>query len=210
MERLVHISMLMVWLAVSGGTIFAQPQAPDLMVTLRDVAGAPVAGVTVIVRDTGAQELARASTDTQGTTTFAGLAERQVRVALAGVLPNGIKLYQPGDDAVGIRLLLDPAPAALDLRCAADGMVVPDPAAMAREPGIPIATAAAALPTAPIASPVAGEAAAPPPAVTQPLAAATAPDTAAPGSGSIWFGLVVLALLIGVGVGIVVIQRRAQ
>lgn len=212
MVRLVLLQVVIVWLAVSGGAALAQTQPPDLTVTLRDAAGAPVAGVTAIVRDaSGAHDLARAPTDDQGVAAFAGLTERQVRVAIVGRLPHGTALYQPGDDRAGIRLLLAPAPATLDLRCAADGMVVPDPAAMAREPGIPIATAAAPIPRAPIAPTIAiAQVVVPPPAATQPLVGTTALDAAAVESGQIWFGLALLALLIGAGVGIAMIQRRAQ
>ena len=216
MYRLLFISLLVVWLAVNGGVARAQPQPPDLIVTLRDVANAPLAGVTVTVRDSGGSHtLAQAATDVHGAATFANLMESQVRVAITGTLPNGTKLYQPGNDATGISLLLDPLPANLALRSAADGMIVPDPAAMAREPGVPIATEVAVIPTAPVASPmlVAQAAAPPPPAVRRspsgaPEIAVTADERADGSSGQIWFGVAALTLLVGAGVGIVVVQRR--
>ncbi len=212
MYRLLCISMLIIWFALHGGVARAQPQPPDLTVTLHDVVGAPLAGVTVIVRDAGAAHtLAQAATDAHGAATFANLMESQVRVAIAGTLPNGTKLYQPGNDAAGISLLLDPLPTMLALRSAADGMIVPDPAAMAREPGVPIATEVAVIPTARVASPVSvAQASAALPVAVHPLAAPTATEPAGLASGQTWFGVVLLALLIGAGVGIVVIQRRAQ
>ena len=212
MYRLLFISLIVAWLAVNGGVALAQTQPPDLTVTLHDVVGAPLAGVTVIVRDAGASHtLAQAATDASGIATFANLMDSQVRVAITGTLPNGTKLYQPGNDAAGISLLLNPLPFTLALRSAADGMIVPDPAAMAREPGVPISTNVAAIPTARVASPVPIVQ-----AVAPPLAAAGAPALAATvdvstsrSSGQIWFGVAALILLIGVGIGIVVLQRRS-
>jgi hypothetical protein len=215
MYRLMLVSLIVAWLAVNGGVARAQTQPPDLTVTLHDVANAPLSGVTVIVRDAGGSHtLAQAATDANGVATFVGLMESQVRVVIMGTLPNGTRLYQPGNDAIGISLLLDPLPTTLDLRSAADGMIVPDPAAMAREPGVPVATDVAALPTAPIASPIPMvQAIAPPPVAAPPAAAnasslpasAHAPEGA---NGLVWYGVVALALLIGAGVGIVVVQRR--
>src|SRR5690348_9791736 len=108
MYRLFFISLMIVWLAVYGGVALAQGQSPDLTVTLHDVVGAPLPGVTVIVRDpSGSQTLAQAATDTNGAASFTHLMESQVRVAVLGTLPNGTKLYQPGNDAAGISLLLN-------------------------------------------------------------------------------------------------------
>jgi len=210
MNRLVCISLIVIWLAVNGGVARAQTQPPDLTVTLHDVVGVPLAGVTVIVRDAGASHtLAQAATDANGAATFANLMESQVRVAVVGTLPNGTKLYQPGNDAAGISLLLDPLPATLELRSAADGMIVPDPAAMARERGIPIATEVVVIPTAPVAPTVSvAQAIAPPPAAAPQVAADAITEGAGLASGQIWFGVVLLALLIGAGIGIVVVQRR--
>jgi hypothetical protein len=217
MYRLLCICVLVAWLAVNGGVARGQRQPPDLTVTLHDVVGAPLSGVIVIVRDGGgSHRLAQAATDANGVATFANLMETQVRVAIVGALPNGTRLYQPGNDAAGISLLLDPLPTTLALRSAADGMIVPDPAAMARESGIPIATEAVVIPTAPVAPTVSlAQAIAPPPAA-RPAAAAGAPAIAvtadAPSSGSseqFWFGVAALILLVGAGIGIVAIQRRS-
>ena len=213
MYRFLLISLLVAWLAVNGGVAHAQTQPPELTVTLHDVVGAPLAGVTVIVRDAGASHtLAQAATDVNGAATFAHLMESQVRVVIVGTLPNGTKLYQPGLDAAGISFLLSMLPATLALRSATDGMIAPDPAAMAREPGVPIATSMAAIPTAPIAPTVSvAQVAAPPPAAAGVrVIAATADVSASGGNGQLWFGLAALFLLISAGIGILVVQRRAQ
>jgi hypothetical protein len=209
---------MVAWLAVNGGVAWAQTQPPDLIVTLHDVVGAPLAGVTVIIRDAGASHtLAQAVTDTKGAATFANLMESQVRVVVVGTLPNGTKLYQPGNDAAGISLLRSTLPFTLALRSAADGMIVPDPATMAREPGVPIATNVPVIPTAPVAPTVSiAQAVAPPPAAAPRAVtgaqeiAATANERAGGSSGQIWFGVAALTLLISAGIGIVVVQRRAQ
>jgi len=209
--------LILVWLAVSGGAALAQGQKPDLSVTLRDAVNAPLGGITVIVRDqTGTRDLAHAATDARGVATFSGLTESQVRVAIAGTLPNGTRFYHMGNDATGITLLLDPPPTILDLRSETDGKIVPDPATMAaREPGIPLATDVAVVPTAPLATPIPlVQASAPAPAAA-PLAAAgeRAVDTngsaSEGGSWQIWFGVALLVLLIGGAIGIIVVQRRA-
>src|SRR5262245_60141304 len=194
MYRLLFISLVVVWLAVHDGAALAQTQPPDLTVTLHDVVGTPLPGVIVIVRDaSGSQTLAQAATDPNGAASFAHLMESQVRVAILGTLPNGTKLYQPGNDAAGISLLLNPLPFTLALRSAADGMIVPDPAAMAREPGVPIATQVAVIPTAPIASPMlVAQAAAPPPAAAPQVAAHAATESSGLVSGQIWFGIAAL------------------
>jgi hypothetical protein len=213
MHRLLFIRVLMLWVALSGQVVRAQEQ-PELLVTLHDVAGTPLVGVNVIVRDaSGTRDLERAATDGQGVASFAHLSDRAVRVAVVGTLPNGTRLYQPGNDATGVSLWLDAGPVMLDLRSAADGMVVPDPATMtALEPGVPIATAAVAFPTAPIAAPIpAAQPNIPSPVVAPMVEAApmTGAETPPAASAPTWLGVVALALLLAAGIGIVVVQRRA-
>jgi hypothetical protein len=209
------VPCIVIWLAMSRAAL-AQGQPPDLTVTFHDVAGAPAAGVTVIVRDEGGHELARATTDAHGVATFSGLPESQVRVVIAGTLLNGTKLYQPGNDAQGIALLLDPPPTVLDLRSETDGMVVPDPATMAAlEPGVPVATGVVAVPTAPIATqiplaPTPFSQSAPAPGSAAASVVPIERDTPAEGGrGQVWLGIGLLAVLIGAGIGIVVVQRRS-
>lgn len=217
MYRLLFISFMVVWLAVNCGIAHGQTQPPDLTVTLHDVVNAPLPGVTVIVRDaSGSQTLAQAATDTNGAASFTHLMESQVRVAVLGTLPNGTKLYQPGNDAAGISLLLNPLSFTLALRSAADGMIAPDPAAMAREPGVPVAASTVAVPTAPVAfTDPTGQAISPrvtaAPTIAVGASATTAdPDVSAThSSGQFWLGLAVLILLISAGIGIVVVQRRS-
>jgi hypothetical protein len=212
MYRLLFISLLVAWISLQGGIALAQPQSPDLTVTLHDVAGAPLVGATVIVRDaSGSQTLAQATTDANGAASFAHLMESQVRIAIVGTLPNGTKLYQPGNDATGISFLLNPLPATLALRSEADGMIIPDPAAMAREIGVPVATAGAAIPTAPIAPTVSvAQAVAAPPAAVPAIVVSTAAAPSSTGNQQIWLGVAALILLIGAGIGILVVQRRAE
>jgi hypothetical protein len=89
-------------------------------------------------------------------------------------------------------------------------MIVPDPAAMARESGVPIATEVAVIPTAPIASPMlVAQAAALPPAAAPQVAAHAATESSGLVSGQIWFGIAALIFLISAGIGIIVVQRRA-
>ena len=211
MDRRVIIGVLILWLALGGWTISAQ-ERPDLVVTLHDVANTPLVGVNVSIRDTsGTRDLARAATDAQGVAIFAKLTERAVRVAVAGALPGGARLYQPGNDAAGVSVWLEGAPTQLDLRSAADGMVAPDPATMtALEPGVPVATVVIAFPTAPIASAVSvvqevAPTAAVPVAVDTPNVPMEPPAI----SGVTWLGFVALALLLVAGIGIVLVQRRA-
>jgi len=107
------------------------PTTPDLIVTVRDVRGAPLAGLTVQIRagaDTPA--LAQVHTDAQGQAMFATITVSQVRVRLIGTLASGVQLYQIGADAQGIAVFLGPPPTALDLRVDSDGMVLPDPITM--------------------------------------------------------------------------------
>lgn len=201
MKRLsLALSCITLWLALGWTSAFAQDPPPDLIVVLHDVQGAPIAGATVIVRDgSGTRELARTTSDARGVASFTQLAERQVRVAVAGTLPNGARLYQPGADAPGIALLLDSSPAALDLRSERDGMVRPDPATMAAlEQGVPVATQAAPVPRAPIAPEWIGRA---------PLAPMAKP--AERGQGPLWLGVGALITLVGAGIGIVMMQRRS-
>jgi hypothetical protein len=212
MYRVLLVCFVVAVLAVNGGVALAQTQPPDLTVTLHDVAGAPLPGVSVTVRDAGAtQTLAQAATDASGAATFATLMESQVRVVVAGTLSNGTTLYQPGNDADGISFLLNPLPATLALRSEADGMIVPDPAAMAREIGVPVATEVAIIPTAPIAPTVAVAqiVASPSVAADTPVTASTADIPASGSSEQIWLGVALLIFLIGAGIGILVVQRRS-
>jgi hypothetical protein len=104
---------------------------PDLMVTVRDVRGAPLAGLTVQIR-AGADTpiLGQAVTNAYGQAVFATISVSQVRVRVIGPLASGAQLYQPGADAPGVALFLGPPPTTLDLRVDTDGMVLPDPVTM--------------------------------------------------------------------------------
>ena len=107
------------------------PTRPDLIVTVRDVHGAPLLGLTVQIR-AGADSpiVAQEVTNAQGQALFAAISVGQVQVRVTGTLASGERLYQPGLDASGIVLFLGPPPTTLDLRVDPDGSVLPDPATM--------------------------------------------------------------------------------
>jgi hypothetical protein len=198
----------------AGVAARAQPyDPPDLIVELRDVNGAGIVGVTVIVRgDSGGRELARAKTDAQGIASFAGLSENVVRVAVEGALPGGTRLYLLGNDAEGIALLLSEPPARLDLRSEPNGMVIPDPATMiAPDTGVPTNpdALAAALPTAPLALAttltVATPAMIP---TTGPAGGATSETPIAATRTSLWPGVLLLATLCAAIVAAVMLHLR--
>ena len=110
-------------------SIWAQdstPPTPDLVVTVRDGGGAPLAGVTVQIR-TGANTpiLAQALSTAQGQAMFANITVSQVRVRVLGTLASGAQLYQIGADAQGVAVFLGPPPTTLDLRVDSDGWYCP-------------------------------------------------------------------------------------
>jgi hypothetical protein len=211
---------LIVWLALSASPAFAQ-DAPDLIVTLKDINNAPLGGATVIIRDgSGSRDIARATTDAQGVASFSTLMETDIRVAVEGQLPNGAKYFQPGNDARGIAMGLSAGTNRMNLLADTDGMIAPDPLTMsALEPGIPLATeTGATFPTAPVAQPrvtaTARDAVTLPTSQARPglASAATAPAAGAVSSATtplmIWLGVALLVVLIGAGVGIIVLGRR--
>ena len=211
----VLIISLICWLLIGAGdAAYAQSQdPPDLIVQLRDVNGAGIVGITVIVRDdSGGRELARATTDNQGIASFAGLTENAVRVAVVGALPAGVRLHQVGNDAQGIALLLSEPPTQLDLRSEADGMVIPDPATLiapdtgvSANAGVPVV----ALPTAPLARPPTLAPVTPAMVPTTGPAGVTPPDVpVVSASASLWPGLLLLAGLCAAIVAVVVLQLR--
>jgi cell division protein YceG involved in septum cleavage len=216
------IVTLLLWLVVSAGGALSQG-APALVVTLKDINERPVAGVRVVVRDsTGERDIARATTDTQGTTSFAMLNASDIRVAVEGQLKSGVKLFQPGNDARGMLVFLRSGTTHVDLLTDVDGLIAPDPRTMAAlEPGIPVATAPTALlPTAPLAARPTATAIR---AIPQPTfltlsdrtggasLAGNAVDAQAPEAAVspalIWLGLGLLALFIGCGIGILIVLR---
>ena len=148
----------MVLLALVPGASLAQDAPPVLDIRLRDVAGVGIPGVTVELRDrSGTTVLARATTDRGGMAAFGTLPINEVRVHLAGRLPDGTPLQLPGQDRGGIALTVA-APLRLEVRSETDGTVRPDPATeLALEPGVAIDDALtpfdpATIPTAPRAS----------------------------------------------------------
>lgn len=207
------ILRVLLWLVVSGGVALGQ-EAPVLLVSLRDTNDKPVAGARVIIRDSaGERDIARRATDAHGVATFAALNESDIRVAIEGQLPNGAKLYQPGNDARGMLVFLRAPTTRVNLLADSDGLVAPDPLTMsALEAGIPVVTAAASLfPTATASR-----------ATPQPTLAALAGRGAdvGPAGGTAeteaasaqanpvlsWLVYSLLGLLIGLGIGFLVFQ----
>jgi hypothetical protein len=129
--RVVFGCMVVLLVPASVWAQDSTPTTPDLIVTVRDVRGAPLAGLTVQIRagaDTPA--LAQVRTDTQGQAVFATISVSQVRVRVLGTLVSGAQLYQIGADAQGVAVFLGPPPTTLDLRVDSDGMVLPNPVTM--------------------------------------------------------------------------------
>lgn len=210
----------------------AQDAPPALIVRLRDVAGAGVAGVTVIVTDqSGATVLGRATTDATGGAAFGPLRVGDVRVRVEGRLADGTLLVQPGADAHGIAVILGGPSVTLELRSETDGTVLPDPEAeLTLEPGVaapritvdpaqvpsaspasaPMEPTVAAFPTAPLANTVAAVPPARPasspdstPHAEPQASSATAPAEAP--AAPRWLGLVLLAVL-GLALAIMVFE----
>jgi hypothetical protein len=183
----------------------AQELPPDLIVRLRDSADAGISNISVIARDASGHELVRASTDASGRATFARLPVSEVRVAVQGSLPNGKPLSLPGQDAPGIRLLLDSPPVQLDLRAEADGLVRPDPATMiAPEVGVPIEIVLPAQ-TAGAATPRPTPSATSLPSLN--IVASSEPGTS---NSFSWPGLFLLIFLAGAATLVILLARRGR
>lgn len=185
----------------------AQEPEPALIVRLRDVQDAGIAGATVQVTDaSGSVTLGRAVTDATGTATFGPLPATDVRVLVQGRLADGTLLAQPGADAQGIAVILGVPALRLELRSEADGTVLPDPALeLTLEPGIPLDEWAAfdpALvpPTPPAPADVATSVAAMPAVPTSSLATPELQVSPAPmetpAAAPPWFGFLLLGVLL--------------
>lgn len=185
--------LLLALLLALPGLVQAQG-AVTLVVRLRDLTSVGVVGAQITVRDAaGAHELARATTDQHGRTSIVLPELAAVRVAVAGVLPDGTPLVQRGQDSQGIWLMLDGPQVALDLRIEPDGAVVPDPATMIA-PDVPLAV----VPATPVVSmPVS-------PALPMRVA-----PRAAPAEGSSMALAPLLLLALGIALGGVVLAWRS-
>ncbi|NJO84761.1 MAG: hypothetical protein HC828_19675 [Blastochloris sp.] len=185
----------------------AQEPEPALIVRLRDVQEAGVAGATVQVTDaSGSVTLGRAVTDATGSAAFGPLPASDVRVLVQGRLADGTPLAQPGADAQGLAVILGAPALRLELRSETDGTVVPDPTlSLTLEPGIPFdewaALDPALVPPAPPApADLAATVAAIPTVPTASLATPEQYDTNAPLAESptaapAWFGFLLLGVL---------------
>lgn len=216
---------LTLWLSlgllIMPSAALAQGFPPDLIVRLRDASGAGISGVTVIVRDQSrSRELGRVTTDENGRAELTGVEEPAVRVLIQGQVA-GTVLYQPGEDADGIRLSFETRPAQLDLRVGADGMVLPDPETMIDpDPSIAdeelelvdVVATIQALPEAP-AAPIVVEPAATAPPAAAPIAGpallvAVVKTEPPPAQSPAWLGWLLVVLFVGMcGVGAFAYQR---
>jgi hypothetical protein len=128
-----------------------EPATTDLVVTLRDEAGAGIADAAVVVRAAeGEAILATARTDREGQAQLSTLSTPIVRVLVRGQLPTGVALTLSGQDAAGIRVFLDNAPVRLDLRVADEGRVVPDVTMFVEERAGAVASAVPIVPLNPL------------------------------------------------------------
>jgi hypothetical protein len=129
--RMVFGCMVVLLIPASVWPQDSTPTIPDLIVTVRDMRGAPLAGLTVQIRaGVDTPVLSEARTDARGQAVFAMISVSQVHVRVTGVLASGPRLYQPGADSPGVAVFLGPPPTTLDLRVDSDGMVLPDPITM--------------------------------------------------------------------------------
>lgn len=186
--------------------VSAQEPPPALVVRLRDVDGRGVPNVTVLVLDTtDTTVLARATTGTDGSTSFGPLPLAEVRVRVEGRQPDGTALQLPGQDATGIRVILGAPPLVLELRSEPDGTVLPDPALeLALEIGVaPDDEGFADVPnTLPTARPASHPSAAP--AISQ-----ATPPVAAPTQPPVWPAVLLLSLLL-LAIGVVLLRLSRE
>jgi hypothetical protein len=183
----------------------AAAQTDELRITLRDIGGEGIAGISVIVRSEDGVELMRQSTGSDGTISFGNL-PTVVRVAVDGQPRGGPRLYQLGDDAQGVRVDLGQAPQllTLDLRVERDGLVLPDPATMLTlEEGGPLIAETEPIPTAALATPAPLASIS---ATSQVVVGVGAPPSEAPRHAG-WIPLVTLLIALAAGV-MLLIQRR--
>lgn len=210
-RKLMGTAALMLALLLPG-VLRAQSGSPDLIVTVRDVAGSPLPGLRVQLHaEVGGPALADTITDALGQATFSGVTVAQVRVVVSGPLPDGTPLIHPDRDAAGIVLFLGPPPTRLDLRVEPSGMLVPDPATMIELPAS-TTTARATPRTAPRfvttpASAITAATAAPLFTPTTPTGAAVAAP--APPSARRWLGWGMAGVVVaGLALAIAALRRR--
>ncbi len=188
----------------------AQERQPALEISIRDVNGSGVAGVTVTIRDrSGQQAFVTTQTDAAGVARIDQVPVDTVRVAVSGTLPTGIALLQEGNDALGMRVWLDAVTVPVALRVEPDGRVVPDPLLMFAQEGIDEASRLNPIPTAPLAPTQ--------PATLNPSGASEAPipttaaqpdDAPENSQNNLLHGLL-LVLALGCGIGAVLwLERR--
>ncbi len=198
----------------------AQPAAIVLTVQLRTVTDAPVPNIAVQVVDAAADHvLAAGTTDPRGRARFTEVPPTEIRVRLAGMLPDGTALRYTRQDQQGIWVNLPARDWVMDLRVDVDGLVFPDLGlGNAGAPDDDVATAIAAnalpavYPTAPLA---ASTVARMPPPAQRPLLAPVPPPTPATSVSQAAAtadvaGLGLLAVLVSLIAGVLWLAARSR
>ncbi len=130
--------------------VVAQAASIVLTVQLRTVMDVPVPNIVVRVVDAAADHvLAAGTTDGRGQARFPDMPAMEIRVLLAGTLPDGTTLRHTRQDQQGIWVDLPARDWVMDLRVDVDGLVFPDLGlgnAGAPDDGAATAIAANALP----------------------------------------------------------------
>jgi hypothetical protein len=107
--------------------VAAQAAAIVLTVRLHTVTDVPVPNIAVQVVDAAADHvLAAGTTDTRGQARFTDMPATEIRVRLAGTLPDGPALRHTRQDQQGIWVNLPAHNWVMDLRVDVDGLVFPD------------------------------------------------------------------------------------
>jgi len=191
-----------------------------LTVRLRTVTDVPVPTIAVRVADAAADHvLAAGTTDTRGQARFTEMPPTEIRVLLAGRLPDGTALRHTRQDQQGIWVNLPARDWVMDLRVDVDGLVFPDlglGSAGAPDGAAATAIAANALPAlsptallaatavaqmaAPLHRPLPAPVAPPAPDSTVSHAAATAPVA----------GLGLLLVLVSLSAGVLWLTARSR
>lgn len=239
MHQHLLIALLTSVLGLAPGLIDRPPlpvatQPAALVVTLHDQDQQGIAGVIVTMQEPGGGDTLTATTNAMGLAVFATSSAPEVRVQLAGALPDGTALVLPGAEQDGISVILGEPPTVLNLRVEPDGTVLPDPGPMIVPDNSGIVVATAELqdpPIMPIAPPVAGyespiPALVPPtplvlPTVGPPASAGSSPGQAArTGAGDAstgmmpatprWIGIFYMLILVSAIIGLFLFQRRMR
>lgn len=109
MERwITALLVVAAWVSIPVA-LQAPPQGYEVQVHLADRQGAPVPGITVMLRDeSGQNTIAKDVTDAQGEANFPDLSQTSVRLSVSGAAPSGVSVTLGqvsfiDDDAILVR-----------------------------------------------------------------------------------------------------------